>query len=439
MVIAKGIAQGIVASITAAVFGGVLLVIGIDPKEIVASFVVNPPVWLTHPLSRIVAALLGGALMYAAFRLWPTKARLRQFQIEESAHPPSDSWRNVDELELWQVAHLWVGREPQAEILAGDPAYPILRMLKTDVTNYRLLSVEDSGPGIHIHAAGDRKDGVTMNTVVRRNTLLDYIEKKEKKPDWDFGPTANTPYLIPLVDLMLEAEKLGWRFTDDGSQHVFEFVRRLRDAGSTNAIQFWGRDKQRIESMTKNRALSDIDSKYWRKFKVDGVSCLEVSLSSGETQRITNCNIKTTTVADGNLTQHGLYADIHLNRAQAADWLKSQTIVPARICMAEAVIDAYHQTPQSFVGTLARESGNIAKCYAHEITRNGDVRLYGRMPPSREIVEIPVDDVQRFMFSDDASELHDQFHEQIKYVDVEISMADLARKIEDINNWRDRR
>ena len=94
------------------------------------------------------------------------------------------------------------------------------------------------------------------------------------------SPVVETPDLSPLillVELMGVAEKQGWRFTDDGSQQIFEFVHALRDAGSTKAILFWGREKQRIPKMTAQQALAEIDHKYWLKFKIDGISCLEIS------------------------------------------------------------------------------------------------------------------------------------------------------------------
>ena len=42
------------------------------------------------------------------------------------------SWLQVNPLTLWQVAWLWVGREPIARIPPGTAAYPIYRMLKAD-------------------------------------------------------------------------------------------------------------------------------------------------------------------------------------------------------------------------------------------------------------------------------------------------------------------
>ena len=245
--------------------------------------------------------------------------------------------------------------------------------------------------------------------------------------------------LISLIDLMREAEKLGWRFTDDGSQHIFDFVRALSDAGSTKAIQFWGREKQRIEPMTKERALSDIDPKYWRKFKIDGISCLELSHSTGEAQGIASDNLKTTTEADGNLTQHGLYADIHLDRAQAVNWLKSQTIVPARIHMTDAAVRAYEATQGTSIAERAEKSKRSEKSgsgveawYAMALTKDENMKVYGRKPPSRNLVEIPRSGLEAFMFENDANELVDQFDDGNRYVDLEVLEADFLRSLEKI-------
>jgi len=232
----------------------------------------------------------------------------------------------------------------------------------------------------------------------------------------DTDNIAKPSPLISLIDLMREAEKQGWRFIDDGSQHIFDFVRALRDAGSTKAIQFWGREKQRIDQMTKDRTLADIDYRYWRKFKIDGISCLEISHSTGETQGIANDNLKTTTVADGNLTQHGLYADIHLDRAQAVNWLRSQTIVNQRIRMTDAAVRAYEATQLTSIAKRAEKSkrseksgAGIEAWYAMALTKDENMKVYGCKPPSRKFVEIPRSDVETFMFENDANELVDQF------------------------------
>ncbi len=245
--------------------------------------------------------------------------------------------------------------------------------------------------------------------------------------------TTTTP--MPLVELLKEAEQQGWRFTDNGSQHIFEFVGGLRDAGSMGVIQFSGREKQRITQMTKERALERIDPAYWQNYKIDGVTCLEVSHSTGEAQGIANDNLDTTTVADGNLTQHELFADIHLDRAQAAKWLEANPV--PMIPMAEAVVKAYEETQGTLVSGMA-ESGpsrDVEGWYAIAITKEGDVTVFGRKPPSTVLIEIPQSDLQTFVFKNGASELIDQFDGRNKYVDLQISVSDMKRSISRIRRW----
>ena len=239
--------------------------------------------------------------------------------------------------------------------------------------------------------------------------------------------------LISLTDLMREAQKQGWRFTDDGSQHIFDFVHALRDAGSTRGIQFWGRIKQRIDSNTKYKALEEIPSTYWSEFKLDGLSMLNVSPRTGEAKGIVSDNLKTTTEADGNLTQHGLYADIHLDRNQAVNWLKSQRIVPARIRMTDAAVRAYEATQDTSIAERSEKSGSGVKVwYAMALTKDENIKLYGHKPPSRNLVEIPRSDVEAFMFENDANELVDQFDDGNRYVNLEVLEADFLRSLEKI-------
>jgi len=142
--------------------------------------------------------------------------------------------------------------------------------------------------------------------------------------------TVEPSLLISLTDLMREAEDQGWQFTVDGSQHIFDFARNLRDAGSTGSITLWGRRKLRIKDMTKKGALVEIDPNYWQVCKVDGMSCLKHS-SNGESTGISSDNSQTGTECDEN--QYHLYADIHLNRKQAMRWLMGEE--PWRISLTE--------------------------------------------------------------------------------------------------------
>lgn len=230
-------------------------------------------------------------------------------KIESGAEfkAPSDSWRHVDELALWQIANLWVGQEPKPVTAPGDPAYPILKMLKSDVTNYKLLSVDDSGRGIHIHVAGERKADVDMKTVVKRNTLLHYIESKDNKPDWDFGQLSDTEQ-------------------NDSNDHESN-----------------------------------------------------------------------------------------------------------RIRLSEAAIIAYEQTLLTPIAKAAEQLGtDIEGWYAAAITKDGDVSVYGRRPPSRIHIKIPNTEVQQMFFEDSANVLQDAFDPNKQYVDLEVNEDEFLKRLQAI-------
>lgn len=149
-------------------------------------------------------------------------------------------------------------------------------------------------------------------------------EKKQNKQPELLGnvneDTVEPLLIISLIDLLKEAEKKGFQFTAKGSQHIFEFACGLRDAGTTSSIQFWGREKQRINVTTKSMPLIEIDPRYWQECKIDGMSCLEHL--DGMAIGISDDNFQT--VTESNTNRNHLYVDIHLTRGQAIRWLENQ-------------------------------------------------------------------------------------------------------------------
>src|SRR5262249_15557294 len=102
-----------------------------------------------------------------------------------------------------------------------------------------------------------------------------------------------------------------------------------------------------------------------------------------------------------------------------------------RIRLSEATVRAYEATQGSLAAAAAERlgSGDIEGWYAAAITKDRDVIVYGKKPPSRVLIEVPQQDLQSYAFRNRANELVDQFDENRKYVDLEIGNADLERKI----------
>lgn len=137
-----------------------------------------------------------------------------------------------------------------------------------------------------------------------------YAAKKEGK----------LPSRISLIQIMKEAEALGWRFNSNGDYSIQKFIHLLGDAGSTGDIQFWGRELGRYDFKTSPRKLGEINRTYWPHHQVDWTSCLLLS-NKGEITGEYFENSHTKTQHETNLERENLYADIHLNTQQAIDWL----------------------------------------------------------------------------------------------------------------------
>lgn len=228
----------------------------------------------------ISGATAGTWLTYFLYRDKGAENKLEELQIDRSKNDsagnlmPSDSWRSVDELTLWQIANLWVRQEPEAIIPSGDPAYPILRMLKTDVTNYKLHAAEDiAGKQIIIHAKGDRKSDVDMNTLIMRSTLLAYIDNHKDKPKWDFGFGDSESMSAAKKEEVTEnryperinkiVDHVALRIDDSNSGNCYLATRHaLRKVARDGRITFSGK-KKKSRDRNPSRLSTPISAEFW--------------------------------------------------------------------------------------------------------------------------------------------------------------------------------
>lgn len=63
---------------------------------------------------------------------------------------------------------------------------------------------------------------------------------------------------------------------------------------------------------------------------------------------------------------------------------------------------------------------------------NTDIELYGVLPPGKKMCKIPKEDRDSYMFSNDASELFDQFNTSKRYKELSVRRADFERRLEEI-------
>ncbi len=254
------------------------------------------------------------------------KRRAAASQLSETgdiAKLTDDHWADRRKMELMALANVASGRVPTAVPMSEEPENSRYHVLKEAVDDGR-LNAQLTG------LQADYGAIVTYEDFRRFAEGIDISWVKELRNRWaekqsaEFDNLASSSPRISLVDLLSEAEKQDWRFTDDGSQHIFDFVRTFRDAGSTEAVQFWGREKQHTDAMTRDRPLEKITADYWKSFRIDGISLLKISLTDSMTSGLATDNFQTVTVADGNQTHRRLYADIHLDRESAVRWLATE-------------------------------------------------------------------------------------------------------------------
>jgi len=155
--------------------------------------------------------------------------------------------------------------------------------------------------------------------IFRRRIENERPDFKKKQQEYDQNELTHS--LMSLIELMAFAEQGGWRFTEDGSQHVFEFARVLRDAGSTDEIQFWGRKKQRYDFKVSHQVLTRISPDYWSHYNIDGLSCLNIPACDGNASGLSTNNTYTRTENSLNSNDRNLYFDIQMNSRQAKRWL----------------------------------------------------------------------------------------------------------------------
>lgn len=80
-----GIKRGVIQFLTVAILSGICLVFGFAPNEFLAGLVINPPPWLSHPATRLVALILGGVLWYVG---WRVSRPLREWLFSLQKEPP---------------------------------------------------------------------------------------------------------------------------------------------------------------------------------------------------------------------------------------------------------------------------------------------------------------------------------------------------------------
>ena len=177
------IMRGIVTFIVTSILSGICLVFGFSPDEWVRDIIAQPPVWLLHPLTKVGALVVGGALGIVAWSLRPwrqprtTKHVDQTFPIENL-----DDWRHVDPLYIWQAGCLWKGVKPVYPVNFRNPAYSSFSML---------LRAAEHGQLELIKKEPNERLAYSQAT---RQALYRFAESKNSVPDFlnDMGEIRDT-------------------------------------------------------------------------------------------------------------------------------------------------------------------------------------------------------------------------------------------------------
>jgi hypothetical protein len=120
---------------------------------------------------------------------------------------------------------------------------------------------------------------------------------------------------MPIVDFIALAGQRGWRVTPPHDLEAVDLMDGLRQAGSDGAIRFWGRlNGRRGTEPDLNIVVSEIPSDHWQDFEFDWTSVVSAS---------TNAQTCTYTMRRPDTRYEGGYADVHVDRATAPNWLKT--------------------------------------------------------------------------------------------------------------------
>jgi len=131
--------------------------------------------------------------------------------------------------------------------------------------------------------------------------------RRKRGPRNEGSVAASGPQPMPMLDFMRLAQQRGWRVTGQHNLEAVDLMDGLRQAGSDGAIRFWGRRKE-------DRVVSEIPRDHWREYEFDWTSV---------TSATQNVATRTYTLRRPDARYEGGYADIHLDRATAPNWLET--------------------------------------------------------------------------------------------------------------------
>lgn len=119
---------------------------------------------------------------------------------------------------------------------------------------------------------------------------------------------------IPFAEFLKLAANCGWDFVSPSSLHLIDLAQALRQGGLDETLVVWGRLHRypRSEALMRQEPLDKIPPTHWREFMPHLFPAMDGNNFNTKTWRPTS-----TETAAG-------YIDLHVDRLQALQWLKSE-------------------------------------------------------------------------------------------------------------------
>lgn len=115
--------------------------------------------------------------------------------------------------------------------------------------------------------------------------------------------------------------------------------------------------------------------------------------------------------------------------------------IPAlKIALTKATLKAYEKTQELTAGAFAESSaketdGDVHSWYAIAFTNSMGAKLYGKKPPSRKLVAIPPQEINRCSFKNEANDLVRWQETDPLYTELAITRHDFKRCLSEVKKW----
>ncbi len=247
------------------------------------------------------------------------------------------------------------------------------------------------------------------------------------------------PNRMPMIDFLTKAQDSGWQILDPNSQ-INEFAAAIKQAGHDGLLVLSGRPVKHHSSneTIRHETLRPIPADHWDEYRFDWDSAIRKHPLTGAIEGINTDNFPT---LSSKWNHEKGYVDLHIERQGALAWLEganSELIaLPEAVSIAfDRIRDAAGNKDTISFQLMNRLDGNDQRKIPYNVCQtlfNGTkIPLFGIYPPSRQVKEIPREHAESFMFSDDASEMFNQWNRSERYHSVAVRRSDLEQRLREI-------